>query len=100
VSASMSFLAKRELLARVAPRYLSAPPKQKSVILDEFIAVTGYARKYAIRLLAHPVITPLPLTRPRPHFSSPPRSPGRAGCRRLPGRRTVAGGAAGGDRGG
>jgi len=64
----MSFLAKRELLARVAPRYLSAPPQQKSVILDEFVAVTGYARKYAIRLLAHPVPVPLPLTRPRERF--------------------------------
>ncbi len=61
----MSFLAKRELLARVAPRYQSAPPSQKSVILDEFVAVTGYARKYAIRLLAHPVTPPIPLTRPR-----------------------------------
>jgi hypothetical protein len=46
----MSFLAKRELLARVAPRYRCAPPPQKSVILDEFVAVTGYDRKYAIRL--------------------------------------------------
>ena len=46
----MSFLAKRELLARVAPRYQTATPPQKSVILDEFVAVTGYARKYAIRL--------------------------------------------------
>jgi hypothetical protein len=64
----MSFLAKRELLARVAPRYRSAPPQQKSVILDEFVAVTGYARKYAIRLLAHPVLVPLPLTRPRERF--------------------------------
>jgi hypothetical protein len=61
----MSFLAKRELLARVAPRYQSAPPSQKSVILDEFVAVTGYARKYAIRLLAHPVPVPVPLSRPR-----------------------------------
>jgi hypothetical protein len=64
----MSFLAKRELLARVAPRYQSAPPKQKSVILDEFVAVTGYARKYAIRLLTHPVPVPVPLTRPRERF--------------------------------
>ncbi len=64
----MSFLAKRELLARVAPRYQGAPPQQKSAILDEFVAVTGYARKYAIRLLAHPVPVPMPLTRPRERF--------------------------------
>jgi len=64
----MSFLAKRELLARVAPRYQIATPPQKSVILDEFVAVTGYARKYAIRLLAHPVLPPAPLLRPRERF--------------------------------
>jgi hypothetical protein len=64
----MSFLAKRELLARVAPRYQSAPPSQKSVILDEFVAVTGYARKYAIRLLAYPILPPAPLARSRERF--------------------------------
>ena len=68
VSASMSVLAKRELLARVAPRYLSATSQQKSVILDECVAVTGYAREYAIRLLAQPVPVPTPLTRPRERF--------------------------------
>ena len=47
----MSFQAKRELLAQVAPRYQHATHTQKSLILDEFIAATGYARKYAIRLL-------------------------------------------------
>ncbi len=64
----MSFQSKRELLVRVAPRYQTVTPQQKSVILDEFVAATGYARKYAIRLLAHPVILPLPLTRPRERF--------------------------------
>jgi hypothetical protein len=68
----MSFLAKRELLACVAPRYQSAPPSQKSVILDEFVAVTGYDRKYAIRLLAHPVPVPMPLSRPRERFYGRP----------------------------
>jgi len=68
----MSFLAKRELLARVVPRYQSAPPQQKSVILDEFVAVTGYDRKYALRLLAHPVPVPMPLTRPRERFYGRP----------------------------
>jgi hypothetical protein len=71
VSASMSFLAKRELLARVAPRYQTATPQQKSIILTEFVAATGYARKYAIRLLAYPVPVPMPLTRPRERFYGP-----------------------------
>lgn len=53
----MSFRSKRELLAQVAPRYQLARHGEKSVILDEFVAATGYARKYAIRLLTRP---PLP----------------------------------------
>ena len=40
----MSFHAKRELLAQVAPRYRDASHRQKSIILDEFLAVRGYAR--------------------------------------------------------
>jgi hypothetical protein len=63
----MSFLAKRELLAQVAARYRDATGWQKSRILDEFVAATGYARKYAIHLLTQPELPPvLPLTRPRP----------------------------------
>ncbi len=62
----MSFRAKRELLAQIGPRYREARSAQKSVILDEFVAATGYARKYAIRLLAAPVSAPVaPITRPR-----------------------------------
>ena len=53
----MSFRAKRELLLQVSPRYQEASHQQKSIILDEFVAATGYARKYAIRLLAQPVTT-------------------------------------------
>src|SRR3954453_17660685 len=61
----MSFRAKRELLVQVAPRYRAAGHAQKSVVLDEFVAATGYARKYAIRLLAQPVPKPAPIRRPR-----------------------------------
>jgi hypothetical protein len=50
----------------VAPRYREAGYQQKSRILDEFVAVTGYARKYAIRLLTSPVSAPAPIQRPRP----------------------------------
>jgi len=47
----MSFQTRHELLARVAPRYREADRKEKTIILNEFIASTGYKRKYAIRLL-------------------------------------------------
>ena len=53
----MSFQARRELLAQVAPRYREAGRNKRSLILDEFVASTGYARKYAIRLLSRPVVS-------------------------------------------
>lgn len=55
----MSIQSKHELRQQVAPRYLEASHFQKTTILDEFVAVTGYARKYAIRLLAKPLPPPL-----------------------------------------
>jgi hypothetical protein len=62
----MSFQSRRELLVQVIPRYREANREQKSVILSEFIASTGYARKYAIRLLTLPVVTNVgPIQRPR-----------------------------------
>ena len=47
----MSLKARRELLAATARRYQQASKKEKSVILDEFTAATGYHRKYATTLL-------------------------------------------------
>lgn len=54
VRSLMSFQARRELLASCANRYREATNQQKTLILDEFVASTGYARKYAICLLTHP----------------------------------------------
>jgi len=68
----MSFQAKRELLAQTGPRYRVAPLQQKRAILDEFVAATGYARKYAIRLLGQPSVPPpAPITRPRARTYGP-----------------------------
>src|SRR5258707_1142219 len=61
----LSYQAKRELLLQIAPRYREASPALKTVILDEFVAATGYARKYAIRLLTQPVAPKLTRARPR-----------------------------------
>jgi hypothetical protein len=47
----MSLGSKKELLAAIQGRYLSAKKAGKQKILDEFIAATGYHRKYAIRIL-------------------------------------------------
>jgi hypothetical protein len=47
----MTNKSKRELLYAIRPRYLKATKEGKARILDEFIAATGYHRKYAVRLL-------------------------------------------------
>lgn len=50
----MSMTSKRELLATVSPRYVTATGTDKARILAEFVAITGYHRKYALALLNHP----------------------------------------------
>ena len=45
-------MAKEELLATIRDRYRASSRKDKSRILDEFIAVTGHHRKHGIRLLS------------------------------------------------
>ncbi len=49
----MSQHSKREMIEEIRPRYLKANKAGKKHILDEFIATTGYHRKYAIRVLKH-----------------------------------------------
>jgi len=63
----MTKQAKRELLKAIRPRYLKASRTEKGRILDEFVAVTGYNRKYVIHLL---------------HNGPPKRSTRKAGRRR------------------
>lgn len=47
----MSAGSRKELLDRTALRYRHAGRTQKGAILDEFVAATGYARKYAVTML-------------------------------------------------
>jgi hypothetical protein len=49
----MSQRSKREMIEAIHPRYLKANKAGKERILDEFIATTGYHRKYAIHVLKH-----------------------------------------------
>ena len=46
---------KRDLLCAIYSRYRKAGREQRSGILDEFCATTGYHRKYAIALLNRPI---------------------------------------------
>ena len=43
--------ARRELVKAIGGRYCAASPDDKGRILDEFVALTGYHRKHAIRVL-------------------------------------------------
>jgi len=49
----MSQRSKREMIESIRPRYLKANRATKTQILDEFVATTGYHRKYALRVLKH-----------------------------------------------
>src|SRR3954468_1332919 len=47
----LSVATRRELIEAVAARYRAAGRNQKKEILDEFVKVTGFHRKHAIRAL-------------------------------------------------
>lgn len=64
-SASLSYSARRAVLAHVAPRYQQATDAQKTLLLDQIVELTGYERKYAIRLLNHDPKGAARIVRPR-----------------------------------
>jgi hypothetical protein len=49
----LSQKSKRELAEAIRYRYLQARRSEKTKMLDEFVAVTGFHRKHAIRVLRH-----------------------------------------------
>ncbi|MFO1066663.1 MAG: ISNCY family transposase [Pirellulales bacterium] len=53
----MEMQAKAELVDSIRSRYYGARKKDKSRILDEFVAITGHQRKYSLRMLAANPIT-------------------------------------------
>ena len=58
----ISMATKWELLAAIGDRYRASGRAERSKILDEFVAITGYHRKHAIRLL-RPQAAPVGLVR-------------------------------------
>jgi hypothetical protein len=51
IGRQLSLATRRELIAAIAARYESGTRIEKKKILDEFIEVTGFHRKHAIRVL-------------------------------------------------
>ena len=51
IGRQLSLATRRELIEAIAERYHAAARTAKKKILDEFIKVTGYHRKHAIRAL-------------------------------------------------
>lgn len=65
----LSYRTRHELVEQMVPRYKEASLAQKTLLLDAFVAVTGNARNYAIRLLSHATEVKHTLRRPRtPHY--------------------------------
>jgi hypothetical protein len=64
-SIPLSYGARREVLAQIASRYQQATGAQKMLLLDRVVEGTGYARKYAIRLLNHVPASATRILRPR-----------------------------------
>ena len=50
--------ARKEFIEVVGSRYRDSSRSQRGAILDEFMAITGYHRKHAIRLLSKPAVAP------------------------------------------
>jgi hypothetical protein len=64
----MSLRARSELAESIRERYSAASRKQKTTILDEFTAATGYTRKHAIAVLSRPGPSTAPRRRRRPRL--------------------------------
>ena len=67
----LSYQARRELVERMAPQYRAASRLQKMLLLDTFVALTGYVRKYAMWLLNHPVKSAPSVSHARPVHYGP-----------------------------
>jgi hypothetical protein len=58
-------MARREVLAQIAPRYQQATGAQNMLLLDRIVEGMGDARTYAIQLLSHVPESTARMVRPR-----------------------------------
>jgi hypothetical protein len=57
--------ARRELVQAIGERYRAGSKQEKTRILDEFVAVTGFRRKHSIRVLKQVASASAPVRRSR-----------------------------------
>jgi hypothetical protein len=69
VARQVSMATRKELIEAVSSRYRGGSLKQRSAILDEFVAIAGYHRKHAIRLLSK-LAAELQQRRPRVQYGA------------------------------
>jgi len=65
---NMSHSAKRQYILAILERYQKSKKSEKKFILDEFCAICGYSRKYAIRRLNSPLELPTKGRGRRPRY--------------------------------
>lgn len=70
----LSMATRKELTAVAAERYLTANHAEKSRILDEFVHITGYHRKHAMRLLRGDVEAQIGGRKPRRTYDEAERN--------------------------
>ena len=63
----LSRAVRKELLAALRGRYVRSSKSEKGAILNEFVALSGYNRKYATRILGN-AASPDPAARPMSNY--------------------------------
>jgi hypothetical protein len=71
VHSQVSYPSRHEVIQQMAPQYRQASRRQKTRVLNAFVAVTGYSRKYAVQILNHPEALQPSIQRPRPAYYCP-----------------------------
>jgi hypothetical protein len=54
VQSQVSYPTRHEVVQQMAPQYRKVSHRQKTRVLNAFVAVTGSSRTYAVQILTHP----------------------------------------------
>jgi Integrase core domain len=71
VQTQLNYPSRHALVHQMAPQYREVSRGQKTMVLNAFVAITGYSRKYAMQLLNHPQELKPSIQRPRPPHYGP-----------------------------